>query len=124
MMLQNFSRAKYAVVHGLDLVNVPWADGGAVAVAITLSAWFKRVWTAAELNANQWKELSAKVLFRNANPERPDLVVKNLQQDILSFGPGALPDLAHLNAAQIIRGSWSRALTVQFYANYTCDRMG
>ncbi|RYP38364.1 hypothetical protein DL767_002604 [Monosporascus sp. MG133] len=48
MMLQNFSRAKYNIVHDLDL----------------------------------WKELSVKVLSRNANPEIPDLVIKDVQQDI------------------------------------------
>ncbi|RYP69429.1 hypothetical protein DL769_005283 [Monosporascus sp. CRB-8-3] len=103
MMLQNISRAKYTVIHDLNLVNILWTDSGVAAVAITLSTWFMRGWTAAELNANQWKELSAKVLFRNSNPEIPDPAIKDLQQDIPPFSPGALPDPAHLNAAQVIQ---------------------
>ncbi|RYP75503.1 hypothetical protein DL771_002388 [Monosporascus sp. 5C6A] len=37
MMLQNFSSAKYTVILDLDLINTPWTDSGAAAVAITLS---------------------------------------------------------------------------------------
>ncbi|RYO76208.1 hypothetical protein DL766_001022 [Monosporascus sp. MC13-8B] len=40
----------------------------------------------------------------------PDPVIKDLQQGILSFGPRALPDLAHPNAAQIIQGVLEPAL--------------
>ncbi|RYP93860.1 hypothetical protein DL770_000056 [Monosporascus sp. CRB-9-2] len=35
-------------------------------------------------------------------------VIHDLDLDILEFGPGALPDLAHINAVQIVQVVWSR----------------
>ncbi|KAI0183937.1 hypothetical protein EV127DRAFT_486622 [Xylaria flabelliformis] len=67
-MLDNFEKAKVTVLHDQDLVRFPWRDDGSPAVALVLSSWFTRGWTAAELFAS--RHHSVKVLY--ADPTNPD----------------------------------------------------
>ncbi|KAI0829514.1 hypothetical protein F5Y06DRAFT_290847 [Hypoxylon sp. FL0890] len=82
-MLRNYEMAKITLVHDEDLVRFPWRDDGTPAVALVLSTWFTRSWTAAELWAS--RNHPVKVLF--ADPERPSgpPLIKDLDDDILSW---------------------------------------
>ncbi|KAG7006539.1 hypothetical protein G7Y79_00014g037140 [Physcia stellaris] len=105
IMLENYSRAKYVVVHDQELVNMLWVDGKTAAVALVLSTWFTRGWTAAELNATRERRRrrtpKVKVLFKNPdNPMQP--LIKDLDRDILA-GRSQFTSLAHLTASRILR---------------------
>jgi hypothetical protein len=81
-MLQTFEMAKMTVVHEQDLVNFKWRDDGSPAVALILSSWFTRGWTAAELWAS--RNHPVKVLFADPDdPSRPPLI-KDLDDDVLA----------------------------------------
>ena len=64
-MLKNFEMAKVTLVHDQDLVNFEWKEDGSPAVAMILSSWFTRGWTAAELWASRFHPV--KVLFADPN---------------------------------------------------------
>ena len=117
VMLHNFSRAKYTVIHDKGLIKIPWTSGGSAVVAITLSTWFTRAWTAAELYSNRSKEDSVKVLFRNANPGILEPEIKDLRKDILSYDTG-IPALAHLNAMNIIREVFDDVYNITILRRY------
>ncbi|KAI5783939.1 hypothetical protein DFH27DRAFT_275320 [Peziza echinospora] len=48
-MHNNYARAKYTVVHDLYIAGVEWKDDGSPCIALVLSPWFTRGWTALEL---------------------------------------------------------------------------
>ncbi|EHK40494.1 hypothetical protein TRIATDRAFT_185877, partial [Trichoderma atroviride IMI 206040] len=48
-MHANYANARYTVVHDSYLINFPWSDDGSPCLAIVLSTWFTRGWTALEL---------------------------------------------------------------------------
>ncbi|KAI3324923.1 hypothetical protein HD806DRAFT_459442 [Xylariaceae sp. AK1471] len=82
-MLENYENAKVTVVHDQDLVEFEWKDDGSPAVAMVLSSWFTRGWTAAELWASRGHPV--KVLFKNPNDstgQRP--LIKDLDMDVLA----------------------------------------
>jgi hypothetical protein len=101
-MLENFKEAKYTVVHDLDLMELEWREDGSPAIALILSSWFTRGWTAAELFSSR----RVKVLFKNSSDGTP--LIKDLNKDILPWiklagdSPKEYPSLGHLVASDII----------------------
>ncbi|KAI1632232.1 hypothetical protein F4809DRAFT_656676 [Biscogniauxia mediterranea] len=82
-MLENYENAKVTIVHDQDLVEFEWKDDGSPAVAMVLSSWFTRGWTAAELWASRGHPV--KVLFKDPNDstgQRP--LIKDLDMDVLA----------------------------------------
>lgn len=77
----NFANAKHVVIHDEYLLQVPWEEDGAPAVALVLSPWFSRGWTALELSVSR----SVKVLYRNPRDDS-SYVVKDLYKDVLALG--------------------------------------
>lgn len=81
-MLKNYEAAKITLVHDKELVDFTWQDDGSPAVALVLSAWFTRGWTAAELFAS--RQHAVKVVFKNPDSCGGPLV-KDLDNDILAW---------------------------------------
>ncbi|KAJ2978564.1 hypothetical protein NUW58_g7456 [Xylaria curta] len=84
-MLENFERAKVTVVHDQHLVNFQWKDDGTPAVALVLSSWFTRGWTAGELFAS--RNHAVKVLFADPDDPAGPPLLKDLDEDILARDP-------------------------------------
>ncbi|KAI8954500.1 hypothetical protein F4801DRAFT_533426 [Xylaria longipes] len=85
-MLDNFEKAKVTVVHDHDLVRFPWRDDGTPAIALVLSSWFTRGWTAAELFASRHHPV--KVLYADpANPGGSPLI-KDWDGDVFAADVG------------------------------------
>ncbi|RYO96562.1 hypothetical protein DL765_011541 [Monosporascus sp. GIB2] len=103
-MPQNFSRAKHTVIHDLDVRKYPpdrrRSGCGCYHVVDPVREGLDGSGTKREPVERARRQGA----FQNANPQIPDPVIKDLQQDILSFSSGGLPDLAYLDAAQIIQG--------------------
>ncbi|KAI3318305.1 hypothetical protein HD806DRAFT_526447 [Xylariaceae sp. AK1471] len=87
-MLLNYENATVTLVHDEALVNLDWSKDGSPAVALVLSSWFTRGWTAAELFASRGHPV--KVLFRNPKGTNGLPLVKDLDDDILAWEPGAM----------------------------------
>ncbi|KAF2716586.1 hypothetical protein K431DRAFT_289288 [Polychaeton citri CBS 116435] len=85
VMLDNYERAKYTIIHEQYLTEFEWKEDGSPAVALILSAWFTRGWTAAELYAS--RSHPVKVFFKD--PGGPGLVLKDLDHDVLVSWPDA-----------------------------------
>ncbi|KAI1740188.1 hypothetical protein F4680DRAFT_122693 [Xylaria scruposa] len=79
-MLENFERAKVTLVHDEELVNFPWSNDGSPAIALVLSSWFTRGWTAAELFAS--RNHKVKVLFADPDNLTGDPLIKDLDDDV------------------------------------------
>ncbi|KAI0156490.1 hypothetical protein GGR57DRAFT_463572 [Xylariaceae sp. FL1272] len=82
-MLENYEKAKVTVIHDQELLELEWRDDGSPAVAMVLSSWFTRGWTAAELWAS--RNHPVKVLFKDPNDstgQRP--LIKDLDQDVMA----------------------------------------
>ncbi|GAP84739.1 hypothetical protein SAMD00023353_0800430 [Rosellinia necatrix] len=126
-MLENYQKAKITLVHDQDLVNFEWRDDGSPAVALILSSWFTRGWTAAELWAS--RSHPVKVVFKDPSSDEP--LIKDLYDDIFggdlsgwlfnngnhpagspSFQArvldpdGKIPTLGHLIATDILALLW------------------
>lgn len=80
LMQKNYSAAKYTVVHDLYLRHMRWIDAESACLALVLSSWFTRAWTALELSGSD----DIYVIFKSDN--RPGYVLKNLDRDILLPG--------------------------------------
>ena len=95
----NYERAQHTIVHDRYLLQIPWAEDGSPALALVLSPWFTRGWTALELSTSQ----SVKVLYRH--PTRPDeYVIKDLDHDILVRGFSRLGLWVATSLIQRLRG--------------------
>ncbi|KAL0258678.1 hypothetical protein SLS55_006179 [Diplodia seriata] len=96
-MNSDYENAAFTVVHDASLVNFEWREDGSPCVALFLSDWFTRGWTAIELCISR----HVKVLFKDPDfPNGPPLI-KDLDKDVL---PSA-KHLCHLgvrNAQHII----------------------
>ncbi len=81
-MHDNFEQAKYTIVHDKSLVGFEWRDDGTICVALALSFWFTRGWTALEL----LKSRNVVVLFKDPNGEENDKkpLLKDLDTEILA----------------------------------------
>lgn len=95
VMHSNYANAKYTLVHDNYLLNFPWKDDGSPCLALVLSTWFTRGWTALELSMSK----RVKVLFKD--PETSQPVIKDLDQDILAHSP-ATTSRAHWLATTLI----------------------
>ncbi|KAI1374714.1 hypothetical protein F4677DRAFT_153191 [Hypoxylon crocopeplum] len=89
-MHDNYANAECTLLHDQYLVDFPWTDDGSPCIALVLSPWFTRGWTALELIMSQ----NVKVLFKDGNVGG-GLVVKDLDDDILAHDP-----------AECTRGHW------------------
>ncbi|KAL8339741.1 hypothetical protein RB601_006043 [Gaeumannomyces tritici] len=99
-MHANYANAEYTIVHDNYLLNFTWRDDGSPCLALVLSAWFTRGWTALELSISK----RVKVLFKspdtsNGGNARP--VIKDLDDDVLARGPG-VASRAHWLATTLI----------------------
>lgn len=95
-MHHNFSEAKYTLIHDSELVNFVWKNDGSPCIALALSTWFTRGWTALELYASN----SVKILFAD---EDDNPVIKDLDDEVLAdeFDPFAHP--AWIEVSAVIR---------------------
>lgn len=97
-MISNYTYASVTLVHDTSLVNFGWKDDGSPCVALVLSDWFTRGWTAAELAASY----QVKVLFKDpCNPDGPPLV-KDLDDEVMRVAPLTVPTMGFSNAAKIV----------------------
>ncbi|RSL72609.1 hypothetical protein CEP53_001069 [Fusarium sp. AF-6] len=123
-MHQNYSNAEFTLVHDLQLANFEWTDDGSPCLALALSAWFTRGWTALELRASK----KVKVLFKapaqqhggqtvpeagfmfqyNGNREYR-YVLKDLDDDILASGKSIFTRPAHQEVSLVIQTVRGRA---------------
>ncbi|KAL4728896.1 hypothetical protein ACLX1H_003298 [Fusarium chlamydosporum] len=82
-MHSNYVNAKYTVVHDSYLLNFPWSDDGSPCLALVLSTWFTRGWTALELAMAQ----NVKVLFKDPDVTKTEPIIKDLDEDVLAKSP-------------------------------------
>ncbi|KAJ5769088.1 hypothetical protein N7520_003647 [Penicillium odoratum] len=96
-MHRNFSDAKITIVHDLYTATYPWANDGSPCIALALSPWFTRGWTALELLVSK----NVKVIFQHPNdPKR--YVIKDLETEVLASHP-AYCSRGHWIASTAIR---------------------
>ncbi|KKO96475.1 hypothetical protein THAR02_11424, partial [Trichoderma harzianum] len=96
-MHNSYSNAKFTIVHDRFLLNVPWKEDGSPCLALVLSTWFTRGWTALELIMSK----KVKVLFGNPVAGEPP-VIKDLDSDVLAQSP-AVSSRAHWLATSLIQ---------------------
>lgn len=104
-MHRNYSEAACTLVHDKELIAFEWKEDGSPCLALVLSTWFTRGWTALELR----KSKSVKVLFRDPNPNARDPIIKDLDDDILAKEHDFSVHPAHRVASiviQRVRGKW------------------
>jgi len=94
-MHKNYADAEYTVVHDQYLLGIEYTDSETACLAIVLSPWFTRGWTALELRMSN----RVKVLFKGPNVDNPD--IKDLDLDILARDPGIV-SRAHWLASSMI----------------------
>ncbi|KAK0670960.1 hypothetical protein QBC41DRAFT_316489 [Cercophora samala] len=96
-MHENYANAEYTIIHDTYLVNFPWSDDGSPCIAMILSTWFTRGWTALELF------MSKKVLVLFKDPAGGcEPLMKDLDDEILAQSP-ATSSPAHWLATTLIR---------------------
>ena len=83
VMAANYQRAKFTVIHDQELVEFDWKKDGSAAVALTVSTWFTRGWTAAELHAS--RQHAVKVLLRT--PGEGGCILVDLRDEIMVWNP-------------------------------------
>ena len=98
-MHENYEQAAHTIVHDEYLVQFPWADDGSPCLALVLSPWFTRGWTALELIKSN--KDTVWVLFRDPNDPQKH-VIKNLEAEILASHPFEC-SLGHLVASSIVK---------------------
>ncbi|GAB1314546.1 hypothetical protein MFIFM68171_04756 [Madurella fahalii] len=97
MMHANYANAEYTVVHDNYLLNFPLSDDGGPCLALVLSSWFTRGWTALELAMSK----RVKVLFGNPVKGGPP-VIKDLKSEVLAKSP-SLASRAHWLATTLVQ---------------------
>ncbi|EPS35190.1 hypothetical protein H072_11608 [Dactylellina haptotyla CBS 200.50] len=95
-MHSNYSRSKITLVHDTYLSSFEWRDDGSPALALILSPWFSRGWTAVECNMAR----KIKVVFKAPGKNEP--IIKDLDDDILAKDFG-LCSRAHWIASYMIK---------------------
>ncbi|KAK6522870.1 hypothetical protein TWF281_002300 [Arthrobotrys megalospora] len=95
-MHKNYSRSTYTLVHDSYLADFEWAEDGSPALALVLSPWFTRGWTAVECNMAD----RIKVVYRKPGSHEP--IIKDLDDDILAKDPTRC-SRAHWIVSNIIR---------------------
>ncbi|PKS05283.1 hypothetical protein jhhlp_008655 [Lomentospora prolificans] len=96
-MHKNYIGAEYTVVHDQYLLNIEFTDPETACLAIVLSPWFTRGWTALELRMSN----RVKVLFKGVDSSNPD--IKDLEHDILAKDPGSVSRTHWLASSMISR---------------------
>ncbi|RMJ03405.1 hypothetical protein CDV36_015060 [Fusarium kuroshium] len=96
-MHNNYRDAQYTLVHDEYLVNFAWAEDGSPCIALVLSAWLTRGWTALEFIMSG----NVKVIFKEAG-EGSKPIVKDMDKDILARDPSSC-SRAHWIASQVLR---------------------
>lgn len=91
-----YHQAKFVLVHDFALTSTVWKDDRSSCIALVLSDWFARGWTALEL----WAGRIVKILFQNSDGTP---VLKELYADILAPAMEAGPHLGHRQASNLIR---------------------
>ncbi len=98
-MHENFSKASHTIIHDQSIAQSPWIDGGRSCLALLLSPWFTRAWTALELRMAQ----KGKVSVIYDDPDDPKgIALKNLDKDILANHP-AYSSRGHWIASSLIK---------------------
>lgn len=95
-MHANYNRAEWTLVHNRELADFTWQDDGSPCVALILSTWFSRGWTALELLASN----SVRVLFKDPAGNR---LLKDLDSEILARVGDGSTHPAHRAASAVIR---------------------
>lgn len=96
LMHHNYETAKHTLVHDEQLTQFQWSDDGMPCIALALSNWFARAWTALELSMSK----SVKVLFKHPTD---GIYPYDLDGDILAKSPETASP-AHWIATCLIRG--------------------
>lgn len=97
-MHENFEEAAHTIIHDQYLVQFPWTDDSRPCLALLLSPWFTRAWTALELIMSRKGKVS--VVYRHPNdPGR--YIIKNLDKDILALHP-AYSSRSHWIASTLV----------------------
>ncbi|KAF3919225.1 hypothetical protein AA313_de0205818 [Arthrobotrys entomopaga] len=97
-MHNNYSRAKYTLVHDSYLTQFEWVDDGSPCLALVLSPWFTRGWTALECIMSK----TIKVAYKKPGGNLGEYIIKDLDTDILSQDAG-MSHPAHWIASRMIR---------------------
>ncbi|KAI0892006.1 hypothetical protein F4806DRAFT_282872 [Annulohypoxylon nitens] len=95
-MHNNYANAEFTVVHDSYLLATDYTDPGTACLAIMLSPWFTRGWTALELAMSN----TVKVLFKGSDSMTPD--IKDLDHEILASSPATV-SRTHWLASCMIR---------------------
>lgn len=109
IMLLNFEKAKYVIVHDNDLASLRYPGSEGAAVAVVLSTWFTRSWTAAEFWSCRKNLRKVKVIFKNPDSAVTDPFLVGMDdivfdiKDSVSMAKGKIPTLPHLSASRIIQ---------------------
>ncbi|KAL4734762.1 hypothetical protein BDV11DRAFT_197557 [Aspergillus similis] len=101
-MNHDFRTAKCTLVHDQYLADFPWAEDGSPCLALILSPWFTRAWTALELALSHdvW------VIFKDPC-NKNKRVIKNLRSDILATDRISC-SRSHLIASDVIDAVWKQ----------------
>ncbi|KAH6627467.1 hypothetical protein F5144DRAFT_513952 [Chaetomium tenue] len=92
----NYANAQFTVVHDTYLLKFPWKEDGSPCLALVLSTWFTRGWTALELF------MSKKVIVLFKDPVTGAPIMKDLDDDILAKSP-SVASCAHWLATRLIQ---------------------
>ncbi|OAL33519.1 hypothetical protein AYO20_07205 [Fonsecaea nubica] len=95
-MHENYSKAHCTIIHEASLLQTPWREDGTPCLALVLSSWFTRGWTAVELALSK----KVKVLLKPAGDEQKP-TIKDLD-DLLATDPKT-SSMGHWLASQLIR---------------------
>lgn len=104
-MHSNFSEAEFTIVHDRYLAKYPWVDDGSPCIALALSPWFTRGWTALELLVSP----KVKVIFQDPDNSSKH-VLKNLDTEVLASHPGTC-SRGHWIASSAIRKLRNKNIT-------------
>ena len=98
-MQDNFREASHTIIHDQTIAQSPWIDDGRSCLALLLSPWFTRAWTALELRMAHEGKVS--VIYHD--PDDPSgYTLKNLDKDILANHP-AYSSRGHWIASSLIK---------------------
>lgn len=97
-MHQNHENAEFTLVHDCSLRYLEWTDAETACLAIVMSPWFSRSWTALELARSR----NVKMLFKHGK----GFIIKDLDWDLL--GPSGVLSERHkmlINTIQQLRNT-------------------
>ena len=98
-MHKNFSQASHTIIHDQYLAQFPWTDDGLPCLALLLSPWFTRAWTALELMMSRKGKVS--VIFRHPS-DCSSYTIQNLDHNVLAHHP-AYCSRGHWVASSLVR---------------------